>query len=130
MHIDFLMRMLSKIIARYIACNDDHRNRVKCGVCYTGQNIRQPRSKMAEDDRSLMGYTGIAISCRRGNRFMAIGNIFHLFRTAQSIEHTNDRMAAEAKDIFDIPTFEIINHQISNQFLCHFFILLWSQDQY
>ena len=61
---------------------------------------------------------------------MAIGNIFHLFRTAQSIEHTNDRMAAEAKDIFDIPTFEIINHQISNQFLCHFFILLWSQDQY
>ena len=109
MHIHLLMRMFTDIVARYIPGYNYHRYRVKCRIGDTCSRIRKSRPQVAKYYRSFTGSP--CISIRRGSRNLFVANINKLYFTVtQRIQHRNNRMSAQTKNMSYAATLQIISY--------------------
>ena len=120
-HVDFLMRMLAVVVARDIACDDDHGDGVEGSVCDTGKDVGDARPKVAHHDGRLVGDTRITVSCGGSNSLVTVGNVLQGFRAGHCVQHSDDSVTAKAEDVFYAAALKVIHHQISDKFLCHGF---------
>ena len=74
-HIDFLVGVLAVVVARYVACDNNHGNGVESGVGNTCQHVGQTRSQVAHNHRCLVGQTRIAVSGGRCHMYLRAGRL-------------------------------------------------------
>ena len=50
---------------------------------------------------------------------MAVGDVLHLGIAVEGVQHTDDGMSAQTKDVLHIPARQIIDDEIRYQFFAH-----------
>ena len=112
--IHFLVRMLAVIVARHVARNNHHRDRIKRGVRNAGRGVGQPRPEVAQQHRSLA--LGARVAVGHVRRDLLVARIDELDPAARErCEHGDIGVPAQAEDVLDAPLPKVFHELVRNE---------------
>ena len=109
--VHFLVRMAAVVIARNVAGDHHHRNRIERGIGDAGRRIGEAGTEVRHQHADLAGRARVAIGGVRGDLFVTRRDEADL-ALAERIEEPDHRVAAQPEDHLDAEALEVFGQQV------------------
>ena len=117
--VDFLECIAADGMTRYLAGDDDDRNRIHVGGGNSGDGIGRARSRGHQADTGFAGRPGVTVGRMRRTLFVAHQNVFQVILLLQGIVNMQYRAARISKDILDTFVLQELDDLFQNRIIPH-----------
>ena len=109
--VHFLVRMASVVVARDVAGDHHHRDRVERRVGDAGRRIGEARTEVRHQDADLARRARVAVGGVRGDLLVARRDEANL-ALAERVEKADHGVAAQPEDHLDAEALEVVGQQV------------------